>query len=68
MAVLEGIFIKRQAIIPLALESLGRKDLHAEVYAYLRSEAVSYYSCNVKESDLLDFLSEKWEIILSKCN
>lgn len=59
IAVLEGIYTKRQVLIPVAFESLGREDLHAEVHAYLSSEPVSYYSRNVREVDLFYFLCEK---------
>ena len=59
MAVLEGIYTKRQVIIPVALENVEREDLHTEIYAYLRSGSVSYFSRNVRAEDLFDFLCEK---------
>ena len=59
MAVLEGIYTKRQVIIPVALENVEREDLHTEIYAYLRSGSVSYFSRNVRDEDLFDFLCEK---------
>ena len=59
VAVLEGIYTKRQVIIPVALENVEREDLHTEIYAYLRSGSVSYFSRNVRDEDLFDFLCEK---------
>ena len=59
IAVLEGIYTKRQVIIPVALENVEREDLHTEIYAYLRSGSVSYFSRNVRDEDLFDFLCEK---------
>ena len=56
---LEGIYTKRQVIIPVALENMGRDDLHTEIYAYLRSGSVSYFSRNVRNEDLFEFLREK---------
>ena len=59
VAVLEGIYTKRQVIIPVALENVEREDLHTEIYAYLRSGSVSYFSRNLRDEDLFDFLCEK---------
>ena len=59
VAVLEGIYTKRQVIIPVALENMERDDLHTEIYAYLRSGSVSYFSRNVRNEDLFEFLCEK---------
>ena len=59
VAVLEGIYTKRQVIIPVALENMERDDLHTEIYAYLRSGSISYFSRNVRNEDLFEFLCEK---------
>ena len=56
MAVLAGIYTKRQVIIPVALENAEREDLHTEMYAYLRSGFVAYFSRDVRDEDLFDFL------------
>ena len=59
VAVLEGIYTKRQVIIPVALENMERDDLHTEIYAYLKSGSVSYFSRYVRNEDLFAFLCEK---------
>ena len=58
MAVLEGIYTKRQVIIPVALQNVER-DLHTEIHAYLRSGSVSFFPRNMRDEDLFDFLCEK---------
>ena len=60
MAVLEGIYTKRQVIIPVVLENIEREDLHTEIYAYLRSGSISYFfSSNARNEDLFEFLCAK---------
>ena len=44
VAVLEGIYTKRQVIIPVALENVERDDLHIEIYAYLNPGSVPFFS------------------------
>ena len=54
MAVTEGIYTKREAIVPVILETLNLKDFHAEVYAYLRTGTVARFTCR----GLIEYSSE----------
>ena len=59
MAVMEGIYTKRQVTIPITLESIERDDLHEDVYTFLRSEPVPIYTWNNDEEVLLEYLCDK---------
>ena len=58
MAVMEGIYTKREVIVPVILETLNLKDLHEEVYAYLRSGPVARFTCETSFRGLIEYLSE----------
>ena len=59
MAVLEGIYTKRQVLIPVAFEQIGRDDLHDEIYAFLRAGSVGHHTANVTDEMLVDYLCDK---------
>ena len=59
MAVLEGIYTKRQVLIPVAFEQIGREDLHAEIYAFLSAGSVAYHTVNVTDEMFVDYLCDK---------
>lgn len=59
MAVLEGIYTKRQVLIPVAFEQIGREHLHAEIYEFLRAGSVAYHTANVTDEMFVDYLCDK---------
>ena len=60
MAALEGIYTKRQVVIPIAFENVDRADLHDEVHAFLKVQPVPAYTRNsrIKEQDFIDYVSK----------
>ena len=58
MAAMEGIYTKREVLVPVVLENLNLKDVHEEVYAYLRSGPVARFSSETSFRGLIEFLSE----------
>ena len=58
MAAMEGIYTKREVLVPVVLENLNLKDVHEEVYAYLRSGPVARFTSETSFRGLIEFLSE----------
>ena len=58
MAAMEGIYTKREVLVPVVLETLNLKDVHEEVYAYLRSGPVARFTSETSFRGLIEFLSE----------
>ena len=59
IAVMEGIYTKRQVVIPVMMEPLNRNDLQEEVCALLTSELVPRYSRDTEQRVLLEYLCER---------
>ena len=59
IAVLEGIYTKRQVMIPVAFEQIGRDDVHDEIFAFLRAGEIGHHTANVTDEMLVDYLSDK---------
>ena len=55
-AVLEGIYTKRQVMLAVAVDRLVPRDLSADVYAFLSSRPVPYYTRNLTDEAFNDFL------------
>ena len=55
-AVLEGIHTKRQVIVPIAVDRIGRRDLQADVYAFLSARPVPYSTTNLSDAAFIEFL------------
>ena len=58
-AAMEGIYTKRQVVIPVAFESISQADLHEEVYAFLSSGSVPVYTNKIPERAFIEYLCEK---------
>ena len=58
MAAMEGIYTKREVIVPIVVENLNPKDLHEEVYAYLRSGPVAKFTAETTFRGLIEYLTE----------
>lgn len=59
LAVIEGIYTKRQVVIPVTFETLRRSDLHDEVYAFLNAEPVPRYKPDMNRNNFIDYLCER---------
>ena len=59
IAVLEGIYTKRQVMIPVAFEQIGREDVHEEIFAFLRAGEIGHHTANVTDEMLVDYLCDK---------
>ena len=59
VAAMEGIYTKRQVIIPITFEILKPELFHEEINAFLESGPLPRYSPNTKFSALADFLLEQ---------
>ena len=59
MAVMEGIYTKRQVIIPVALETLNQRYLHEEVFTFLQQGPVASFTFGMNEGLLIDYLSDR---------
>lgn len=60
MAALEGIYTKRQVVIPLAFENVDKTDLHEEVHAFLKEQSIPAYTKNsrITEMDFINYVSK----------
>ena len=60
MAAMEGIYTKRQVVIPIAFENVDRADLHDEVHAFLKVQPVPAYTRNsrITEQDFIEHVSK----------
>ena len=60
MAAMEGIYTKRQVVIPIALENVDLADLHGEVHAFLKDQSIPAYTKNshITEQDFIDYVSK----------
>ena len=43
-------------MVPIAVDRIGRRDLHADVYAFLSSRPVPYYTTNLSDAAFIEFL------------
>ena len=59
VAAMEGIYTKRQVIIPITFEILKPELFHEEINAFLKSGPLPRYTLNTKFSVLADFLLEQ---------
>ena len=59
VAAMEGIYTKRQVIIPITFEILKPELFHEEINAFLESGPLPRYTHNTKFSVLADFLLEQ---------
>ena len=59
VAAMEGIYTKRQVIIPITFEILKPELFHEEINAFLKSGPLPRYTPNTKFSVLADFLLEQ---------
>ena len=59
VAAMEGIYTKRQVIIPITFEILKQELFHEEINAFLKSGPLPRYTPNTKFSVLADFLLEQ---------
>ena len=59
VAAMEGIYTKRQVIIPITFEILKPELFHEEINAFLKSGPLPRYKPNTKFSVLADFLLEQ---------
>lgn len=59
IAIMEGIYTKRQVVIPVVLEPLNPQDLHEELYSFLTSELVPRYTSDMGERLLIEYLCER---------
>ena len=59
VAAMEGIYTKRQVIIPITFEILKPELFHEEINAFLKSGPLPRYTPNTKFSALADFLLEQ---------
>ena len=59
VAAMEGIYTKRQVIIPITFEILKPELFHEEINAFLESGPLPRYTLNTKFSVLADFLLEQ---------
>ena len=59
ISVLEGIYTKRQVMIPVAFEEIGRDDLHDEIFAFLVAGEIGHHTANVTDEMLVDYLCDK---------
>ena len=59
VAAMEGIYTKRQVIIPITFEILKPELFHEEINAFLESGPLPRYTPNTKFSVLADFLLEQ---------
>ena len=59
ISVLEGLYTKREVVIPVILDNLVAADLHEEVYTYLKSDIVPVFPKERDVSDLIEHLVEK---------
>ena len=59
ISVLEGLYTKREVVIPVILDNLVAADLHDEVYTYLKSDIVPVFPKERNVADLIDHLAEK---------
>ena len=59
VAAMEGIYTKRQVIIPITFEILKPALFHEEINAFLKSGPLPRYTPNTKFSVLADFLLEQ---------
>lgn len=59
MAAMEGIYTKRQVVIPIAMESIYPVGFHEEVYAFLRQEPISRFTVGMDARSLVDFIANK---------
>ena len=59
MAAMEGIYTKRQVVIPIAFENVDQADLHGEVRAFLEGQSISAYTKNsrITEQDFIDYVA-----------
>ena len=58
IAVMEGIYTKRQTVIPVLLETVNPENLHEEIYALLKTEQVPMYSNDMNPNLLIEYLSD----------
>ena len=59
MAVMEGIYTKRQMVIPITFETLLVTNFHEEIVSFLRSEPASRYTRDTKFSVLAEYLLDR---------
>lgn len=57
IAVMEGIYSKRQVVIPVLLESLNEREMHGEVYASLKSNIIPRYTSDISDRAFIDYLN-----------
>ena len=58
-AAMEGIYTKRQVIIPVAFENISLSGLHEEVRAFLSSGSVPAYTNKISEQAFIEYLCER---------
>lgn len=58
LAVMEGIYTKRQVVVPVTFETLYVKALHEDVYSFLYTEPVPRYKSDMDATALLEYLSD----------
>ena len=58
-AAMEGIYTKRQVIIPVAFENISLAGLHEEVRAFLSSGSVPAYTNKISERAFIEYLCER---------
>ena len=58
-AAMEGIYTKRQVIIPVAFENISLAGLHDEVRTFLSSSSVPAYTNKISEEAFIEYLSER---------
>ena len=59
MAVMEGIYTKRNIVISVTFETLNPMDLHEEVFSFLNSEPVLKYTSDTDFTVLTEYLSDR---------
>lgn len=58
MAALEGIYTKRQVLVPIVIGTISENDLSSDVCAFLKPQTIPQYFVTSPESTLTDYLFE----------
>ena len=58
MAAMEGIYTKRQILVPVVIGSITKEDLSSDVYAFLQPQIVPQYLLTSPKHILIDYLAE----------